>query len=236
MHGVNPFHIPQKGLSTKVQRMKWFNMAYPILALFIGEEVLIDSIPTHSRSMKTSSTLHMATWRWWDDTVRKVARIKPLDLGHLICIKKRRYLGSPFTINGMTIRRFDPILELHLNNRLLVGLFQEEDNVIRLAKKLLEETHRCFPILADYVGQPEFRDVQILYGLTFIHRGIERFGFQILPVPNQFTRRFLAWYLRNIFLAFNPTAQSFLKARPQVFVPRRIVISKDQFIRDFGIQ
>jgi len=231
------FYFLMKGMNTHMQRARWSNMVYTVMALLIGEEVLFDSYQTCSRSKQPLSNLRMDTWRFWDHALRRFARIKPINLdnANLFCIKQRRYLGSSFSIDDIIIRRLDPILELHLNNRLIVQMLQEENNVIRLALHLLMEANRCFPALAEYVGRPEFERAKILYGVTFIHRGIERFGFQILPIPNKFLRSFLGWYLRNIFAAFNPNAKSLLKTRPQIFVPMRIAMSKDQLIYHFGV-
>ncbi len=219
-------------------RKQLSEIGYALLALFIGEEVLFDLLTNNSDLERDhSSTLYRRTWRLWDDAFRKLLKIRPLvdDDSLLICIKQRRYLGRNFSINGVTIHRFDPILELHMNNHCISQALNEEQTIVQLARRLVLEANRSFHVLADYIASKEFERAKALYGITLIHRGVRRFGFEILPISNIFTRHFLTWYLRNIFFAFNPSAHSLISARPQTFVPKRIAVTKEQFLQNFGL-
>ncbi len=175
-------------------------------------------------------------WDYWDRTVRLITRIKPLkhDESHLFCIGQHRYLGRGFTVDGVNVHRFDRVIGLHLNNAMLTQVLHENPTLVSIAIRLLQEVNKSLPILADCVSSQKYRKAKILFGITLIHRGIEKFGFHVFPVKKKITNTFFTWYLRNIFCTFNPNGNSLIQARPEAFVPKFVAISKRKLIESYS--
>ena len=219
----------------RLTRSQFVDYVYVLLAFFIGDELFVE---THTPNRKGSykNQIHSLVWRSWDSLFRVVARVKHLEQGesHLFCIAKHRYLGRPFSVDGVCVRRFDPVIEIHMNNKLMAQVMREQDSVVSLAARLLEETRRSLPALANCVASHKYQKVKILYGTTFIHRGVKRFGFSTHPIQNPTTHRFLAWYLRNILRMANPNAYVLSKSHPDIFSPKLVAISKHRLIQEYG--
>jgi hypothetical protein len=219
----------------RLTRSQFVDYVYVLLAFFIGDELFVE---THTPNRKGSykNQIHSLVWRSWDSLFRAVARIKHLEQGesHLFCITQHRYLGRPFSVNGVCVRRFDPVIEIHMNNKRLAQVIHEENSVVSLAKRLIKEARRSLPALANCVASQKYQKVKILYGTTLIHRGVERFGFSTHPIQSPTTRRFLAWYLRNILRMANPNAYVLSKSHPDIFHPKLVAISKQRLIQEYG--
>jgi hypothetical protein len=175
-------------------------------------------------------------WMGWEAVFRFSCRVHPLnrDEQHLFLIARRRYLGKSFTVDGVTIRLFDPVIELHMNNKLLVQLLRHQ-GLMGLAVRLVQETRRSMPILAETLNREKFHGVKALYGVTFIHRHVERFGFQTFPIQQKLTERLFTWYLRQVFRAINPNASQLLATHREAFVPRIVAMSKDRLVTQFRV-
>jgi len=175
-------------------------------------------------------------WKSWENLFRKLARVKPLEENqtYLFHIAKRRYLGRAFTVDGISVKRFDTIVELHMNNQLIERALQDPVNVVVVAVQLLREAKRSLPVLADCVTGPNYHHVQVLLGVTFMHRSVERLGFRTFPIANKSIRLITNWYLRFILSIVNPNAKKLLKSHATEFVPKIVAISKQKLIHEYG--
>src|SRR5579875_2925292 len=126
-------------------------------------------------------------WRMWEHSFHKVFGLEPIKPGeeHLFFIAKRTYLGRRFTVDGMVVKPFDKVIELHMNNDLLAEVLRSESQLVGIAVRLINEAKKSLPLLAEAISQKQFASISVVYGVTFIHRGIQRFGFQALPVRSK---------------------------------------------------
>lgn len=220
-----------------MQKTRTASRIYSVLALLIGEEQLImdrqDRLQTDHYSL---SHVYNSAWISSDLIFRKLLRIQSINdaEGMLFHVKKRRYFGAPISVNNINLRRFDPVLELHMNNKLLRQWISEQSELVGLANKLVHEVKRAMPVLAACITSKRHHRVKAFYSVTLLHRGIERFGFSTIPLENKWSCKILTWYLHNIFRAYNPRAYSLLQYRPDDFIPKKVVISKDQLIQRYG--
>jgi hypothetical protein len=205
---------------------------------FVANDSSSQSSPIRKGSNKSNyrDQIHGLVWKSFDSLFRVAFRIKHLDEGesHLFCLVQRRYLGKSFSVDGVLVRRFDPVIEIHMNNKLLAQILRDETSVVSVAARLIKETRRSLPALAKCVSSHQYEKATVLYGTTFIHRGVERFGFSTYPINSQTTHRFLAWYLRNILRMANPNARDLLKSRPDVWSPKIVAISKERLIQEYA--
>jgi hypothetical protein len=210
---------------------------YVLLAFFIGDSLFVESYEPNQKNGSLRDYIHSIVWRSCDALVRAAARIKHVEQGdsqYIFCVAKHRYLGRPFSVDGVCVRRFDPVIEIHMNNKFSAQILLEEDSVVSLAARLIKEAKRSLPALAHCVASQKFQKAKIVYGTTFIHRGVQRFGFSTYPIHSPTARRFLAWYLRNILRVSNPSAYVWAKAHPDIFTPKIVAISKQRLIQSYG--
>ncbi|OFW77693.1 MAG: hypothetical protein A2201_00135 [Alicyclobacillus sp. RIFOXYA1_FULL_53_8] len=175
-------------------------------------------------------------WKTWEFLFRFFGRVRPLRRNepYLFYIAKRRYLGRGFDVDGVTVRRFDVVVELHMNNAMLVRTLRDQTSLVGLAVYLLKETRRALPVLAERLDSNKFQGVNALYGITFIHRGVDRFGFRILPIRRPLVRRLATWHLTNVFRIVNPNAESILQEHASVFEPKMVAMSKKHLLAFYG--
>ena len=121
----------------RLTRSQFVDYAYVLLAFFIGDELFVETHTPNRESGSYKDQIRSLVWRSCDSLVRVVARIKHLEQGesHLFCIAKHRYLGRPFSVDGVCVRRFDPVIEIHMNNKRLAQVMREQDSVVSLASK-----------------------------------------------------------------------------------------------------
>lgn len=175
-------------------------------------------------------------WKTWEFLFRFLGRVRPLRRNepYLFYIAKRRYLGRSFDVDGITVHRFDVVVELHMNNAMLVRTLRDQTSLVGLAVYLVKETRRALPVLAERLSSSQFQGVKALYGITFIHRGVERFGFRILPIRRPLIRRLATWHLTNVFRIVNPNAEAILRDHASVFEPKMVAMSKKHLLSFYG--
>lgn len=171
-------------------------------------------------------------WRVWEALFRVFAGVKPIRKTHddLFLVADRRYLGKSFTIDGVRVKPFDRVLELHINNELVMEILKDHHSLMSSTVKLLHEARQSLPALAQYVERETGENVRALYGVTFIHRGISRLGFSSFPISNRFMRELSRWHLRKLFEMVNPGAKNALTQHTEDFVPKVVAISKDHLL------
>lgn len=172
----------------------------------------------------------------WETLFHVALHLEDIEPGveHLFYISKRMYFGRSFTVDGVTVRTFDPVIELHFNNDMVEGALRADPNVVRAMIQLLRQARQTMPVLAGAIQSPRYRKAKALYGITFIHRGIDRFGFHTLPLSNGVTKRITTWHLTNILRMLNPDADHILETHREVLEPKLVVASKEHIIEQFG--
>lgn len=172
-------------------------------------------------------------WMAWERLFRFAAHVQSLEDSeeHLFYVAKRRYMGHSFTVDGISVQTFDPVIELHMNNELLSQILSDETSMVRLAIRLISEAKRSLPALARHVSSSEYEREQVLYGTTFIHRSVERFGFSTFPFYWRWSEKLFTRYLQLVFRAVNPKAVDLLKTHSETFVPRVVAISKEKLVQ-----
>lgn len=175
-------------------------------------------------------------WSAWELIFRTLWRVRPIhDTDeHLFFVSMRRYLGSSFTVDDVTVNRLDYIIELHFNNDVFFRTLREQRSLVGVAVKLIQEAKRSLPVLADYVRQPQFAKANVLMGVTFIHRGVQRFGFHTFPIQQRWMHYLTSWHLSNVVRVVNPNGSAMLEAHPSEFVPMIVAISKAKLIAEHG--
>ncbi|SDW49944.1 hypothetical protein SAMN04489725_1075 [Alicyclobacillus hesperidum] len=172
----------------------------------------------------------------WESLFHRAFRLEDLEPGteHLFFVAKRRYFGRGFEVDGIRVNPGDRVVELHVNNDMVERALREDGNVVRAMVQLLRQARISMPALARAVQRERFADAQVLYGVTMIHRGIERFGFHTYPLPNGIAKSLTTWHLTNVLKMLNPDANHIIETHHDVLQPKLVVASKAKIIEMFG--
>ncbi|WP_067621792.1 YkoP family protein [Alicyclobacillus acidiphilus] len=177
-----------------------------------------------------------AVFDMWESFFHHAFRLEDLEPGveHLFYIAKRRYMGRPFEVDGVKVRSGDRVVELHVNNDMVERALREDSNVVRAMVQLLRQARTSMPALARAIQSPRYAETQALYGITMIHRGIERFGFHTLPLPDGISKSLTTWHLTNVLRMLNPDADHLIQTHHDVLQPKLVVASKARIIELFS--
>ena len=164
--------------------------------------------------------------------------IKPLrtDENSIICLELRRYKGRPIMLSdGSKVTAGDRIIELHLNN----AWFRKRREVTPIASGLYWEVLQWFAkdlsYLAKQLADGTFgRSITALHGITFLHMGARRLGFQIEELPNALWKRLTQFYLTGLMQIFHPQGRERVKANGKPLEIKGIWLSKAELLRKYG--
>lgn len=109
-----------------------------------------------------------------------------------------KYAGEPVELsNAERLEKGDKIVELHFDNKKLSTIAAESISPVATGIKMLREVEMALPVLADQLAlDPEADNVRVVYGVTMIHRGADRLGFQVFQLPDGLFARSTRIYLR----------------------------------------
>lgn len=177
-----------------------------------------------------------AVFNVWESLFHRAFHLEEIEPGveHLFFIAKRRYIGRPFEVDGVQVRSGDIVIELHVNNEMVEHILREDGNVVRAMVQLLRHARQSMPMLTKAVQQEKYQSAMALYGVTFIHRGIDRFGFHTLPLTGMLSKSVTKWHLTNVLKMLNPDANHLLETHPDVLQPKLVVASKATLVELFG--
>ncbi|HLJ67588.1 MAG TPA: MFS transporter [Chloroflexota bacterium] len=114
-------------------------------------------------------------WPVWEAITRRVWRLRPvpgIDQS-LFSYRVRRYRGSPVLLpDGTEVRRGDPIVELHLDNRAVARVLEQDRwTILRVLRGELG-------VMAAWAAGPYWpAGAKALYGVTLLARGGAWLGF-----------------------------------------------------------
>lgn len=171
-------------------------------------------------------------WDVWERAFRRLAHVQPIhsDGEYLFYVSVRRFMGRPIVVDNVPLKRFDKIIELHMNNDMLFQILRESKSLVSVGVRLLKEANRALPVLAEKVAGIPDSEARVLLGITFINRSVERLGFRTFPIRSKFQNALTTWYLRKVFRMVNPNAKQMFKSHDSAFTPKMVAISRERLI------
>jgi len=171
-------------------------------------------------------------WTWWEirftrnwdiDTIPSTAGGEALlRIGHI------RYRGRTIVFeNGTTLRRGEPMGEIHFGNPALSQLSGNGASGLRALHGVMVG----FADLAEWISdKPKYGDVKALGGITLLDsaRGIERLGFQRIPVRG-WTKWSMWLYLVVLMAIYHKDGWKTLR-RFRHLKPVLVIMDRDTFI------
>jgi hypothetical protein len=178
----------------------------------------------------------LVLWPGIDTVLRGIRGIRPVSSHEnpLLCVEHRRHSGSSVSLaDASLIVTGDCLLEIHLaplwftkhrgrNATVAAGVYEV---LHTLACELAE--------LARQMGQGMYTDVRAIHGVTFLHTGARRLGFEVRDMPRGWRYELTVFYMSGLMQMSRLTKSSNPGARRRVDL-KEIWLSRDAFVTRYG--
>ncbi|MCM3630169.1 polysaccharide deacetylase family protein [Paenibacillus glycanilyticus] len=176
----------------------------------------------------------VGAWLFYEKLFHVVFRLKHVG-GENSCFHYRviKYHGEPIKLadNGY-LKNGDKIVEMHFDNKMLSNIALQSSSPLATGIKLLREMDQALPELARAVAKdPEAEDARAAYGVTMIHRGADRLGFQVEPLPDGMFARTTRIYLKVLTSVLtNKQRNARGKAKRDSITPHMLLMPLEQLL------
>lgn len=176
-------------------------------------------------------------WRLLEGWFHRAYKMEPLnaDPDCLFAFNLFRHHGAEVPLQcGAVVRSGDLLLEVHFRREALLPLIQT-GNPARMGLGLIRLADRDIPRLAEALERDSrFRDVRALHALTLFHRGIGRYGFEVMPVKERHVERWFTWWHRVLMARDHAFGAERVRSPVDSLVTRHVWLSRDEMVRLFG--
>ncbi|GIN64625.1 hypothetical protein P9D51_21645 [Bacillus sonorensis] len=145
-------------------------------------------------------------------------------------VRLTRYKGIDVVLSdGTMIRKNDVLIKIHLHNIKLIKELRNIESAVRRGILIYQKTCISMPILAEYIQNHRKADqIKGIIGITTLHKGVERLGFEAVEPANRFYRMFKK--LTQIPILYLTSTQfSFRKIPPSHY----LFISKEKLFNSY---
>ncbi|GFN33558.1 polysaccharide deacetylase family protein [Paenibacillus xylaniclasticus] len=159
---------------------------------------------------KRSKRMMIGLWLTWEKLFHWLFRTKPIGSPdpsfHYRVIK---YDGRTLPLSdGRELASGDMIVEMHFDNRLLLELAHKSSSPVATAIRLVREMEKRLPIMATTIASDAAaRQAKAVYGVTMIHRGADRLGFKVYPLPEGLFAKLSKLYLHILMRVLTPPSK-----------------------------
>lgn len=170
----------------------------------------------------------ISLWLLWEKAFHAMFRLKQVGEGDpTFYYRVSTYNGATVELEGGSrVAKGDKIAEIHLDNKMLSSIAMNAKTPLAAGIKMLREIEKALPHLADQLAEDqEATEVKAVYGVTMIHRGADRLGFEIFPLPDGLFARSSRIYLRILMNVLTNKPRMLKKKqaeKKEVFSPRML--------------
>ncbi|MFA4884389.1 MAG: polysaccharide deacetylase family protein [Desulfotomaculaceae bacterium] len=174
-------------------------------------------------------------WSFMDSIIRLLSGIRDMGDGKYSIwrIALRRYRGKDWLMpSGSVLKRGELFLELHLNNDRLLSLMDGNTPLERATIIAMREIRNGLPVLAEFLSSSEkYSKVNIILGITLLHRGLGRIGFTALDMKPGIIQTMIGLYERWLLAVFHPDGFKGLKSYRYKLSPKYVVMTKQELMQ-----
>jgi hypothetical protein len=144
-------------------------------------------------------------------------------------VRKTNYLGYDVELSdGTRIQRNDLLIKIHLHNVRLLRNMKKIKNDFKKGTYIYRNIKYSLPELASYIyHHPDFDRIKGIIGITTLHRGCEKLGFEPKPLKNPLYKK-LKWaaFLPISYISSDRITWSDLSLQE----PKYLFMSKEKLI------
>lgn len=212
---------------------------------FVGVDTMIkltEEYRAKHRSLGKRALISL--WLQWERAFHVLFKLKQVGEGDTPAFHYRvtTYNGEKLNLaEGGMIAKGDSIAELHFDNRMLSGIAAESRSPLTTGIRILREVERALPQLANQlVNDPDAKDIKAVYGVTMIHRGADRLGFEVFKLRDGWFARSTKIYLKLLLKVLTPSTSSNKrrqrKERSETISPRMLLMPVHKMITYANVQ
>ncbi|NTW72445.1 MAG: polysaccharide deacetylase family protein [Eubacteriaceae bacterium] len=196
----------------------------------IRKDLKLPLVPLELPDWSFSKRLGFRIWEKWETLYANHKRITRIDENNIYRLSRDHYNGPDlFNSHGQLLATKDDLVGiLHLDNIRFQGL---GDSIQKIGLSVLRQARLSLPVLASYVhGNPDFKDIKVLLGVTLINRGVKGLGFSVEEYPND-NAGFIGFMQQMVYRVYNPAGKHNLgkhNAKPKI-----VWISKEELFERY---
>ncbi|MFU0791213.1 YkoP family protein [Virgibacillus proomii] len=144
-------------------------------------------------------------------------------------VRLTKYKGRKVTLSdGTEINKNDLLLKIHLHNIKILGQIQDYDSEVRRALAIYKTVQESLPEIAHYIQIKGYtNEIKGLIGITMLHKGCKKLGFEIYSIHNRYYKLFKQVTLLPIHLL------SSNKIKKKIPSPIYLFMSKDRLFEKY---
>jgi len=168
---------------------------------FVGIEQLM-KLTDQARTVHTPiwKKMIISLWLLWEKAFHVAFRLKRVGDAKDPAFHYRvtTYNGEAVDFaEGGSVQKGDRVAELHFDNHKLSSIAATSKSPVATGIRMLREVEQALPLLANQLTEDkDAEDIKAVYGVTMIHRGADRLGFEIFQLPDGWFARSTRIYLR----------------------------------------
>lgn len=194
----------------------------------IGEMIrLTDAYRTNHLS--AGKKMLISLWLMWEKAFHAMFKLKQVgdSSDPTFYYRVVTYTGKDVDLTeGSRIVKGDLVAELHFDNKMLSDIAMTSKSPIATGIRMLREVEQALPQLAVQLeDDPDAKDIKAVYGVTMIHRGADRLGFEVLKLPDGWFARTSRIYLRILVKVLtNKKHSNNARSRREPITPRMLLM------------
>ncbi|CAM4134128.1 polysaccharide deacetylase family protein [Paenibacillus alkaliterrae] len=206
---------------------------------FVGIEEMI-KLTDAARAAHTSFIKKglISLWLLWERAFHVVFRLKTVgDAGDpAFHYRITTYHGKSVQLaGGGSVTKGDRIAELHFDNKKLSTIAATSKSPVATGIRMLREVEQALPLLANQLAEDaEASDIKAVYGVTMIHRGADRLGFEIYKLPEGWFARSTRVYLRILIRVLTKKQQTAKGKQRRETISPRMLLMPVEIIRGYA--
>ncbi|MHB9093283.1 MAG: polysaccharide deacetylase family protein [Eubacteriales bacterium] len=145
-------------------------------------------------------------WEKWEHIFARLYSVERIDSTNMLRLSKTRYKGPDiYAPNGQLLaQKGDWVGEIHFDN---IRFVNNETDVQKIALQALRQAKESLTVFARYIeGNPKYQGIRVFLGLSLMHRGVKRLGFEVQEVPIVGLSRWIVILQKVIARVYHPTS------------------------------
>lgn len=174
----------------------------------------------------------LSFWNVLDPLYFFLTRLEYIDChSGIFRVRLTKYKGKDvFLSDGTLIKKNDKLIKIHLHNIRILNELQSIPCSIRRGRIIFKRIYMSMPVLAQYIyNHKNSNEIKGAIGITMLHKGAEKLGFEIIQPCNIFYRLFKRMSQLPIFLLSSEHPK--ISNIPDTYY---LLISKDQLLQTYN--
>lgn len=178
----------------------------------------------------------LVLWPVVDTVLRRIRGIRPVSSHEnaLLCVEHRRHSGSSVSLaDASLIVTGDCLLEIHLAPLWFTKHRGRNATVVAVVYEVLHTLVCELRELAHQMSQGMYTDVRAIHGVTFLHTGARRLGFEVRDMPRGWRHKLMVFYMSGLMQMSRLTKGSNPGGRRRVDL-KEIWLSREAFVTRYS--